>query len=95
MAPRGPKGWVRDDERILDEICERLAREGVDASEVHIRVQGGEVRIEGALATRAERRAMVDVAERTLGVVRVDADVLVREDAGAPPADHAKEPTWH
>jgi osmotically-inducible protein OsmY len=94
VAPRGPKGWVRSDERILDELCERIVRAGVDASELEISVDGGAVRVEGTLATSAERARVVDLAERTLGVVSIDADVFVREAADDPRGEE-KEPTWH
>ena len=60
MAPRGPKGWVRPDERILDELCERIVRAGIDARELEVSVEGGEVRLAGALRTRAKRKRVVD-----------------------------------
>jgi hypothetical protein len=40
-VPRGPRRWVRSDERILDELCERIVRAGVDASELEVGVEGG------------------------------------------------------
>jgi osmotically-inducible protein OsmY len=92
VLPRGPKGWVRADARILDELCERIVRAGVDASELAVEVRDGEVSIEGELATREERRFVVDLAERTLGVAAVTADVRLRE---AGEAEEQPAPTWH
>lgn len=91
MTSRGPRGWVRSDARILDELCERIVRAGVDASELAVEVEGGEVSLEGDLGTREERRFVVDLAERILGVTAVYADIRVRE------AGEVEEPapTWH
>lgn len=92
MPSRGPRGWVRSDERILDELCERIVRAAVDASELSVAVEGGEVRLEGDLATREERRVVVDLAERVLGVTAVTADIRVRE---AGEVEEEPGPTWH
>ncbi len=91
MTSRGPRGWVRADERILDELCERLVRAGVDASELAVEVEGGEVSLEGDLGTREERRFVVDLAERILGVTAVNADIRVREAGEV----EERAPTWH
>lgn len=99
MAARGPRGWVRPDAHILDELCERIVRGGVDASGLTLDVEGGHVWLEGEVALREERRFLLDLAERVLGVRGVYAEVRVLEDeaehpepAGAPGEDG---PTWH
>jgi osmotically-inducible protein OsmY len=91
VPSRGPRGWVRSDERILDELCERIVRAGVDASDLAVDVERGEVSLAGDLGTREERRIVVDLAERILGVTAVTADIRVRE------AGEVEEPgpTWH
>jgi osmotically-inducible protein OsmY len=93
VPSRGPRGWVRSDERILDELCERIVRAGIDASELVVEVERGDVSIEGELGTREERRWVVDLAERILGVTGVYADVRVRE--GGEQEERVEEPTWH
>ena len=95
MSSRGPKGWVRPDERILDELCERIVREGVDASALEVSVEDGEVSLRGELGTREERRCVMDLAEQILGVVRVDADIRVREAAEVEEGTEESGPTWH
>jgi hypothetical protein len=51
---RGPRGYQRSDERIKEEVCERLTRHGqVDASDVEVRVEAGEVTVQGSVPTRA------------------------------------------
>jgi osmotically-inducible protein OsmY len=74
---------VRPDERILDELCERIVRGGVDAHDLAVSVRHGEVRLEGSLATARERSFVMDLVERVLGVTAIDADIVVRERAEA------------
>ena len=92
MPSRGPKGWVRSDAAILDELCERIVRAGIDASALAVSVERGEVTLEGDLETREERRWVVDLAERILGVTGIDAVIRVRE---AGEVEEAPAPTWH
>jgi osmotically-inducible protein OsmY len=92
VPSRGPRGWIRADARILDELCERIVRAGVDASQLAVDVQGGEVSLVGDLGTREERRIVVDLAERILGVTAVTADIRVRE---AGEVEEEPGPTWH
>ena len=92
MPFRGPKGWVRSDAAILDELVERIVRAGIDASELEVEVEAGEVSIEGDLETREERRRVIDLAERILGVRAIDAVIRVRE---AGEVEEAPAPTWH
>jgi osmotically-inducible protein OsmY len=93
VSPRGPRGWVRSDERILDELCERIVRAGVDASELEVAVEDHEVRLHGVLTTARDRRLVMDLAERVLGVRAVDAEIVVRE--GSDEVEEEVEPTWH
>jgi osmotically-inducible protein OsmY len=47
---KGPKGYKRSDDRIREEVCECISQQGhVDASEVEVRVQGGEVTLTGTV----------------------------------------------
>jgi osmotically-inducible protein OsmY len=95
VSSRGPKGWIRPDERILDELCERIVRAGVDASALEVAVARGEVSLVGELGTREERRVVMDLAERILGVVAIDADIRVREVGAMIEEEEVGPPTWH
>jgi osmotically-inducible protein OsmY len=96
VASRGPRGWVRSDERILDDLCERIVRGGVDASRLEVQVEDGHVWLEGDLGSREERRFVLEVAERSLGVRGVYAEIHVPEAAGASAEGEADDgPTWH
>ena len=72
-AGRGPKGYQRSDDRIREEICDRLTEDGeVDASEIEVSVQNGEVTLEGAVLDRQMKRDAEDCAERVSGVREVN-----------------------
>lgn len=81
-AGRGPKGYQRADERICDEINERLTAHGlIDASDVECRVQNGEVVLSGFVDSRAAKRAAGDLAENVYGVRDVHNQLRVRTHA--------------
>jgi len=69
---RGPRGWTRSDERIREEICERMARHGhLDPSRLEVEVRGGEVTLEGEVPNRMQKRLAEHIADEVLGVVDV------------------------
>jgi osmotically-inducible protein OsmY len=69
FAGRGPKGYTRTDDRIREDVCERLsADDDVDASEIEVKVNGGEVTLEGNVLTRSMKHQAEDIAENVSGV---------------------------
>ena len=83
-AGRGPRGYQRSDERIHDEINERLTAHGlIDASDVECRVTAGEVTLTGFVDSRAAKRAAEDLAEDIYGVREVHNQIRVRSHADA------------
>lgn len=80
-AGRGPKDYQRADSRILEDVCERLSRDDeVDASELAVRVEGGEVTLEGSVETRRQKRQAEHLAADVPGVK--DVHVRVRVEQG-------------
>ncbi|MFN7144440.1 MAG: BON domain-containing protein [Myxococcota bacterium] len=70
---RGPKGYKRSDERIREEICDRLMGEtGIDASDIDIQVKNGEVTLSGNVKHRDDKRRVEDLVETVLGVKDVN-----------------------
>jgi hypothetical protein len=66
---RGPKGYTRSDERIREDISERLyADHHVDASEITITVESGEVTLSGSVETRRMKHRAEDIADAVAGV---------------------------
>jgi hypothetical protein len=69
---RGPQGYRRGDERIHEEVCDRLTAHGhVDASEIEVQVKDGEVTLTGTVGDRRQKREAENVAEGVSGVVDV------------------------
>ncbi|CAO3458456.1 BON domain-containing protein [Azospirillum largimobile] len=74
----GPRNYRRSDERILEDINERLTDDHhIDASDVGVKVEGGEVTLSGTVADRAARRRAEDIAESVSGVGHVQNDLRV------------------
>jgi len=69
FAGRGPKGYVRPDERIWEEVNERLEEDGeIDATDISVQVVNGEVTLEGTVGGRRIKRLAEDLAESVRGV---------------------------
>jgi osmotically-inducible protein OsmY len=69
FAGRGPKGYTRSDDRIKEQVSDRLMDDdNIDASEISIDVKNGEVTLSGTVSSREEKRAAEDAAEQTPGV---------------------------
>lgn len=64
----GPKGYRRPDDRIRDDVCERIARSGIDAREVEVAVEAGEVTLTGTVESRDDKRTLEDVTDDVFGV---------------------------
>lgn len=61
---RGPKNYVRSDERLREEINERLTADPqIDASEIDVDVQQGRVVLKGFVDRRQTRYRVEDLAE--------------------------------
>ena len=66
---RGPKGYVRSDERILENVNERLEEHGdLDASDISVAVSAGEVTLEGTVDDRKSKRLAEDLVHAVSGV---------------------------
>lgn len=65
----GPKGWVRSDQAIRDELCESLARESwLDASDIEVEVRDGEITLLGRVPNREQKRIADHIAHSIPGV---------------------------
>ncbi len=76
--PLGPKGYTRSDERLREDISERLMQAyDIDSSEVTVQVLGGKVVLEGTVPNRYMKHAIEDIADAAPGVQDVDNRVRV------------------
>jgi hypothetical protein len=75
---RGPKNYQRSDERIHEDVCERLAMDhDVDASEIEVTVKDAVVTLEGTVNERNAKRIAEDIAESVRGVKDVQNSLRV------------------
>src|SRR5690606_23118505 len=66
---RGPKGYRRSDERITEDVCDRLTDDPmVDASDITVQVRDGEVTLTGTVEDRRQKRRAEDIVEDVPGV---------------------------
>jgi osmotically-inducible protein OsmY len=66
---RGPRAYRRSDDTIHEEICELLTHHAeVDASEIEVLVEGGEVTLQGSVEDRDMRWLVEDLVESISGV---------------------------
>jgi len=81
---RGPKGYQRTDERLREDISERLMYASyIDSSEVTVAVAGGKVTLEGTVPDRYMKHAIEDLVDECPGIQDIDNRVRVqsqRED---------------
>lgn len=69
---RGPRNYRRSDDRIRDDINDRLTEhDWLDASDVDVQVSGGEVTLTGTVESRYAKRLAEDIAESVSGVTHV------------------------
>ncbi|MBY0546059.1 MAG: BON domain-containing protein [Candidatus Obscuribacterales bacterium] len=69
---KGPRNYKRTDERIKEEICEKLTfNPDVDATEIDLTVEKGEVTLTGMVHNKREKRHAEEIAEDVFGVENV------------------------
>jgi osmotically-inducible protein OsmY len=76
---RGPKGYSRSDDRIREDINDRLTDDPfVDAMDIEVTVSGAEATLTGFVPSRDQRRRAEDIVERISGVTHVQNNIRVR-----------------
>jgi osmotically-inducible protein OsmY len=87
---RGPKGYRRSDERVYEDVSERLTEhDQIDASGIEVRVENGEVTLEGTVENRSLKRLAEDVVESIPGVKDVLNRLRIDRPDGPVPAGQA------
>jgi osmotically-inducible protein OsmY len=81
---KGPKDYRRSDDRIREDISDRLADdEMVDASEIAVLVNNSEVTLTGIVDSREAKRRAEDLAEQVSGVQNVQNNIRVNREGAA------------
>jgi hypothetical protein len=76
---RGPSGYRRSDERIREDVSDRLSDDSwLDASNIEVKVSNGEVTLGGTVHDRRDKRHAEDLAERVSGVSHVQNNLRVK-----------------
>lgn len=82
-AGRGPKGYQRSDERIKEDVCERLCERGdLDASDIEVLVVNRIVTLQGSVANRGDKRLAEDLTDSVSGVSEVQNQLRVNQGQG-------------
>jgi ferritin-like metal-binding protein YciE len=68
----GPKNYRRSDERIIEDVCDRLLMHGqINAAEIEVEVHNGNVYLHGQIDGRQAKHAAEDIAASVSGVTDV------------------------
>jgi hypothetical protein len=76
---KGPKGYRRSDERIREDVNDRLSEGYLDASDVEVAVANAEVTLTGTVNNRWDKRRAEDIAEAVNGVTHVENRLRVKQ----------------
>jgi osmotically-inducible protein OsmY len=80
---RGPKGYRRSDERIRDDVNDRLTDDAwLDAQGVEVMVQDAEVTLTGTVRSREDKKRAEAIAETVSGVDHVQNNLRVDRGTG-------------
>ena len=80
--PPGPKGYQRSDERLREDISERLMEARyIDSSDVTVAVSGAKVVLEGTVPERRMKHAIEDLVDACPGVQDIDNKIRVNRQA--------------
>jgi osmotically-inducible protein OsmY len=87
---RGPKNYTRSDDRIRDDINDRLTDDPeIDASEIEVKVSSCEVTLSGMVDSRDAKRRAEDLAESISGVKHVQNNLRVQAASNTSAEDTA------
>jgi len=78
---RGPQGYQRSDERVKEDINERLTQHGqINAQDIQVEVNNCEVTLNGTVNNRQTKRMAEDIAESVWGVRDVHNQLRVKQE---------------
>ncbi|HEY6248252.1 MAG TPA: BON domain-containing protein [Pyrinomonadaceae bacterium] len=81
LRGRGPKNYRRSDERIKEDVNDRLGDGYLDATEIEVAVSNAEVTLTGTVQTRSDKRRAEDIAESVSGVSNVENRLRVKQSS--------------
>lgn len=76
---KGPVGYTRSKERILEDANEQLMHDSsLDASKISVDCEDGEITLSGTVDSRASKRRAEDIVEQVSGVKHVQNNLRVQ-----------------
>lgn len=79
---KGPKEYKRSQERIQEDVCDRLTDDDyLDASNISVEIQGNDVVLSGTVNSREQKRRAEDLVERISGVHNVENRIRIDRTA--------------
>lgn len=76
---KGPKGYQRSEERIREDVCDRLGDDyQLDASDIEVRVSGSTVTLSGTVNDKRQKRHAEDIVENISGVREVENNLKIK-----------------
>jgi hypothetical protein len=76
----GPQGYSRSDQRIQEDVNDTFTDDhDLDAANITVKVQGGEVTLTGTVGDRHMKYRAEEIAERVTGVKEVDNQIRVQK----------------
>lgn len=77
---RGPKNYMRSDERIKEDLSERLSDDPlIDAADINVEVKNGVVTLTGSVDARHLKHRAEDMADQCSGVKDVENRLTIRK----------------
>lgn len=77
---RGPRGYTRSDERIREDVSDRLGDDWrLDASDIEVTVAAGEVTLSGTVGSREDKRRAEDIVDDCSGVKHVQNNLRLKD----------------
>jgi len=76
----GPANYNRSDERVLEDACDALTEDwGIDARNIQVTVQSGDVTLDGTVPSREQKRRAEDLVDSLSGVKHVQNNLRVTQ----------------
>jgi hypothetical protein len=92
FAGYGPRSYKRSDDRIEEDINDRLTQHSmIDATDIEVSVQNGEVTLRGHVDHRETKRMAEEIAESVFGVKDVNNQIKIKQRGEGEEGKHETE----
>jgi hypothetical protein len=79
---RGPKGYQRSDDRLREEIIDKLLQQSdIELDEIEVDVSGGKVTLSGTIDNRRVKHQIEDIVDSVWGVKDIANNLRIRSNS--------------